>query len=124
MVIVDVRVANLKAPIAIAGKERRRMMARMLRVGKRLVEDWRKLVISSTWFDKRPAPTDSIVATWVRGGKRGKDIEGWVLTYGWIAYRGSPARALHRLGLREKLYTDKAIERIRRALAGRLKAGG
>ena len=121
MVTLGVRVINSGGYAEMERKVRRRLVDR---VGRAMVwgqNEWRKTVVSSTWFRKEPASTDSIVVEWknvARGAKR----QGWAFKYGWINYKGSAARAQWRLSLREWQFTPKLMDRIDKALKGR--AGG
>lgn len=118
MLKVSVRTINASGFSELESKVRRRIERGVGRALKASAREWQKLVISSTWFDKRPAPTDSVIALVSPPLRRGKTST-LVYRYGWLNYRGSPARAAWRLSLREWMHTPKVLERVSKALAGR-----
>lgn len=115
MLRVSVRQVNASALSQLEPKIRRRVERGVVRALKASAREWQKLVISSTWFDKRPAPTDSVIALVSPPARRGRTS---VISYryGWLDYRGSPARAAWRLSLREWMHTPKVFERLNKAL--------
>ena len=102
MVTMGVRLVNMDAILQLERKERRKVEDRMAGTLASQVKKWRKLVIDSTWFNKRPSPDGLIIGHW---HKQGRNL--WGLTYGWTDYRGSAARAQWRLSLRQWMYEPR-----------------
>jgi hypothetical protein len=119
MLSIGVRIVNAGDLRGLVKTERRKLENRIAGSMSVSVNEWRKLVISSTWFNPRPSPTDQVVGFW---RKEGRDL--WRLTFGWINYRGSAARAQWRLSLREFMYSPKVIARLERAIRGPSGQGG
>lgn len=70
------------------------------------VNQWRKLVITSTWFSPHPSPTSLIIAAWRKVGGN------FYFVHGWINYKGDPARADWRFSLREWMFSPQLMRRI------------
>jgi len=70
--------------------------------------EWRRLVISSTWFHPTPSPGSYIIANWKSVGG------GYVFKYGWTNYAGNQGRAEYRMGLRVAQFEPGVLDRIDR----------
>lgn len=83
------------------------------------VTEWRRLVVSSTWFNSRPSPGNFIIAKW-----RAVGANAYVLEYGWTNYTGDQGRAEWRMGLRAWMYEPRVMERIERIVTETLSGKG
>lgn len=117
MLKVSVRTVGASALRSLEGKLRRKIERKMTRALKASAREWVKLVISSTWYHKTPAGTDSVIAAVKPASMVGGRMT-MAYTYGWLNYKGSAARAQWRLSLREWMHTPKVLERVRKVLEG------
>lgn len=82
------------------------------------VNQWRKIVITSTWFSPKPSPTSLIIAAWRKVGGN------FYFVHGWINYKGDQARADWRMSLRDWMFTPQMLRRIDEIMTPALGAVG
>lgn len=83
------------------------------------VMEWRRIVISTVWFQPPPSSGAEVIARW-----RGYGSMGFILEYGWVNFRGDQGRAEYRMSLRARIFEPRVLDRVERMVNEAMSGGG